>query len=71
MITVSSQAYSKLYFSRKGVRGGCLFEFGDLFMQCMLTTRPTMFREVQFLGSFGLVSLGDVVEVTANGAFQA
>ena len=40
-------------------------------MQCMLTTRPTMFREVQFLGSFGLVSLGDVVEVTANGAFQA
>ena len=39
-------------------------------MQCMFTTRPTMFREVQFLGSFGLVSLGEVIEVTADGAFQ-
>ena len=40
-------------------------------MQCVLAAGAAVFGEVQFLGSFGLVSLGDVVEVTANGAFQA
>jgi len=40
-------------------------------MQCVLAAGTAVFGEVQFLGSFGLVSLGDVVEVATNGAFQA
>ena len=40
-------------------------------MQCMLAAGAAVFGEGQFLWSFGLVSLGDVVEVATNGAFQA
>lgn len=48
-----------------------LFQLRDFFVQRMFSACSAMFRQVQFLGSFGLVSLGDVVEITTNGAFQA
>lgn len=40
-------------------------------MEGVFAAGATVFGEVQFLGSFGLVSLGDVIEVATNGAFQA
>ncbi len=40
-------------------------------MQCVFAAGAAVFGEVQFLGSFGLIPLGDVVEVATNGAFQA
>lgn len=40
-------------------------------MRGVFTTSPAVLGQGQFLRSFGLVSLADVVEVTTNGAFQA
>ncbi len=40
-------------------------------MKGVFAASAAVLREIQFFGSFGLVSLSDVVEVTANGAFQA
>ena len=35
----------------------------------MLPAATAVLGELQFVGSFGFVSLGDVVEVAANGTF--
>jgi hypothetical protein len=48
-----------------------LFQLRNFLVEGMFPASAAVFGQVQLLGSFGLVSLGDVVEVAANGAFQA
>lgn len=51
------------------MRKGELFELAYFLMFCMLATGAAILRKNDLFGSVGFVSLGDIVEMPAFGAF--
>ena len=46
-----------------------LFQLADFLVESVLAAGAAMFSQRQFFRCFGFVSLRDIVEVTADGAF--